>query len=61
MELEQAIQAMEDPSTDRLLFSKGELTKWLKELRDARELIRKQSAAIEGQSRYIEMHIDGRR
>ena len=61
MTLEQAIQAMEDPNKHELLFDNGELTKWLYELRDARELIRQQSAVLESQSRYIEIHIDGRR
>ena len=61
MTLEQAIQAMEDPNSHELSFNNGELTRWLHELKDARELIRLQSAMIENQSRYIAIYIDDRR
>lgn len=61
MTLEQVIQKMEDPNNHEIIFERNELSTWLRELRDARELIRQQSAVIESQSRYIAMHIDGRR
>jgi hypothetical protein len=60
MDLDEVIKQLEDPRVDCITFQNSELTAWLQELRDARELIRKQSAAIESQARYIETHIDRR-
>jgi hypothetical protein len=60
MDLDEVIKQLEDPRVDCITFRNSDLTAWLRELRDARELIRKQSAAIESQARYIETHIDRR-
>ena len=60
MDLDEVIKQLEDPRVDCITFANSDLTAWLRELRDARELIRKQSVAIESQARYIETHIDRR-
>lgn len=60
MNLDEVIKQLEDPRVDCITFQNSDLTAWLRELRDARELIRRQSAAIESQARYIETHIDRR-
>jgi hypothetical protein len=60
MDLDEVIKQLEDPRVDCITFLNSDLTAWLRELRDARELIRRQSAAIESQARYIETHIDRR-
>ena len=59
MRLEQVIQDMEDPNKHEIVLNNRQLTTWLRELRDARKLIRLQSAVIESQSRYIEQYIKG--
>ena len=51
MTLEQAIAIMEDPEKHEIIFGHAELTGWLKELRDARDIIRRQA-------QYIEAYID---
>ena len=61
MTIDEVIKIMEDPNKHEVVFENGQLLKWLRELREAKELIRQQSAVLESQSRYIEMHIDGRR
>lgn len=58
MNLDEVIKIMEDPNKHEVVFENGQLFKWLRELREARELIREQSAVLESQSRYIEMYID---
>ena len=58
MDLDEVIKQLEDPRVDCITFQNSELSALLRELRDARELIRRQSAAIESQARYIETHID---
>lgn len=60
MDLDEVIKQLEDPRVDCITFHNSELTAWLRELRDARELIRRQNAIIESQARYIETHIDRR-
>lgn len=59
-DLDKLIKQLEDPHVDCITVQISDLTAWLRELRDARELIRRQSAVIESQARYIETHIDGR-
>lgn len=51
MTLEEAIENLENPHIHSLTLNNSELTKWLKELRDARRLIKSQAY-------YIETHID---
>ena len=51
MTLEEAIENLENPHIHSLTLNNSELTKWLKELRDARKLIKSQAY-------YIETHID---
>ena len=51
MTLDEAIAKLEDSSTHALICENGELTAWLRELRDARELIRRQCE-------YIDAYID---
>ena len=43
MKLNEAIAAMEDTNTHELVLENGELTKWLKELKQYREQEKKQS------------------
>lgn len=51
MTLEEAIANLENPHIHSLTLNNSELTKWLKELRDARRL-------IESQAHYIGAYID---
>lgn len=58
--LDKFIEQLDNPDVHQITFQNLELTTWLKELKDLRDLVRKQSAIIEGQARYIEKYIDGR-
>jgi hypothetical protein len=51
MTLDEAIENLENPNIHVLTLSNSELTKWLKELKDARKL-------IESQAHYIGAYID---
>jgi len=51
MTLDEAIENLENPNIHALTLSNSELTKWLKELKDARKL-------IESQAHYIGAYID---
>lgn len=54
MRLEQAIAIMEDPEKHEIIFEHAELTGWLKELRDARDIIKRQAQYIEAYIDYID-------
>ncbi len=58
--LDKFIEQLEDPCMHHVTFQNLELETWLKELKYLRELVRKQSAVIESQARYIEQYIDRR-
>lgn len=58
--LDKFIEQLENPCEHRVIFQNIELAAWLRELKELRELTRKQSAVIESQARYIEQYIDRR-
>ena len=59
MRLEQVIQDMEDPNKHEIVLSNNELTGWLQELRQAREVIKRRGALIEMLLYRDLRHIDG--
>lgn len=58
--LDKFIEQLDSPYVHHVTFQNIELAAWLKELKELRELVRKQSAIIESQARYIEKYIDRR-
>ena len=60
MILDEYIKELENPNIHRLAVDTNELLAFLKELKDARELIKRQNQCIESQARYIAEHIDRR-
>ena len=59
-ELDILIEQIEDPDIKCVELPSGKLITFLRELKDLREMTRKQSAVIESQARYIEQYIDRR-
>lgn len=60
MILDEFIKELENPNIHRVAVDTNELLAFLKELKGARELIKRQSQCIESQARYIAEHIDRR-
>lgn len=59
-DLDNLIRQLEDPFNNNISLTYSEVIVWLRELKELRELVRKQSAIIESQARYIERYIDRR-
>lgn len=58
--LDKFIEQLDNPDVHQITFQNNELATWLNELKELRELVRKQSAIIESQACYIEQYIDRR-
>lgn len=60
MILDEFLKELESPNIHRFTVDTNELLAFLKELKGARELIKRQNQCIKSQARYIAEHIDRR-